>query len=78
MYVLIGGIGSFAGPIIGTIILFLVPEFYHSLREFVPFISAVLMCAVVFLIPDGIVSLPRLFKLRLEAIRKSKGSSHVV
>jgi branched-chain amino acid transport system permease protein len=78
MYVLIGGIGSFAGPIVGTIVLFLVPEFYSSLRTVVPFISAALMLAVVFLIPDGIVSLPGLLKLRLEAIRKSKGNSNVV
>jgi len=72
MYVLIGGLGSFAGPIVGTIVLFLVPEFYSSLRTVVPFISAALMLAVVFLIPDGIVSLPGLLKLRLEAIRKRK------
>jgi len=72
MYVLIGGLGSFAGPLIGTIVLFLIPEFYSDLRTVVPFISAALMLAVVFLIPNGIVSLPGLLKLRLEAIRKRK------
>ena len=78
MYVLVGGLGSFAGPIVGTIVLFLVPQFYTDLRTIVPYISAFLMLAVVFLIPDGIASLPRLVKLRLEAIRKSKGNSNVV
>jgi branched-chain amino acid transport system permease protein len=58
MYVLIGGIGSFAGPIIGTIVLFLIPQFARDLKAFTPYISAALLLIVIFLMPQGLVSLP--------------------
>ena len=76
MYVLIGGVGSFVGPIIGTLILFLVPQFYRSLQSYVPYVSAVLMALVVFIAPEGIVSLPQLIKLRMATLWKRKGKSH--
>jgi branched-chain amino acid transport system permease protein len=58
MYVLIGGIGSFAGPVIGTIVLFLIPQFARDLKAFTPYISAALLLIVIFLMPQGLVSLP--------------------
>jgi branched-chain amino acid transport system permease protein len=36
MYVLVGGIDSFAGPFIGVIVLFLVPEFFRGLKSYSP------------------------------------------
>ena len=62
MYVLIGGIGSFAGPVVGTIILILVPEFARDLKEYSPYLSAFLLLVVVYLMPKGLVSLPGLIK----------------
>ncbi|MGA7678260.1 MAG: branched-chain amino acid ABC transporter permease, partial [Dehalococcoidia bacterium] len=55
MYVLIGGIGSFAGPIIGTFILILIPEFFRDLKIYSPFISAAILVIVVYLMPQGLV-----------------------
>jgi branched-chain amino acid transport system permease protein len=60
MYVLIGGIESFAGPIVGTIILFLVPEIVRDLKYYSPYVSAGLLIIVVYLVPKGLVSLPQL------------------
>jgi ABC-type branched-subunit amino acid transport system permease subunit len=60
MYVLIGGINSFAGPIVGTAILVLIPEFFRDLKTYSPFITAVILLLVVYLIPAGLVGLPRL------------------
>jgi branched-chain amino acid transport system permease protein len=71
MYVLIGGIGSFAGPIIGTFILILIPEFFRDLKIYSPFISAAILLIVVYLMPQGIVGLPQL--MRLWYIRHRKG-----
>ena len=62
MYVLIGGIGSFNGPIIGTALLVIVPELLRGMKQFVPYISAAILLVVVFVMPDGIVGLPQLVK----------------
>ena len=76
MYVLIGGIGNFAGPIIGTFILVLIPEFARDLKTYVPFISAVILLIVAFLMPKGLVSLPRLIRSAFTERGKGKGITH--
>jgi ABC-type branched-subunit amino acid transport system permease subunit len=60
MYVLVGGIFSFAGPIVGTFVLFLVPEFLRDLKIYSPFVSAAILLIVVYLMPRGLVSLPQI------------------
>ena len=60
MYVLVGGIGSFAGPIIGTAILMIIPELFRELKAFAPYLTAAMMFVVVFAMPQGLVGLPRL------------------
>jgi len=76
MYVLIGGMNSFIGPIIGTFILVLIPEFARDLKIYVPFISAVILLIVVFLMPQGLVSLPRLIRSAFTKRKKEKRVSH--
>jgi len=62
IYVLVGGIGSFAGPIVGTVLLVVVPEIFRELKAFVPYVSAGILLLVVYLMPQGLVSLPRLIR----------------
>jgi branched-chain amino acid transport system permease protein len=62
IYVLVGGIGSFAGPVIGTALLVIVPEAFRELKSFVPYVSAGILLLVVYLMPQGLISLPRLVK----------------
>ena len=62
IYVLVGGIGSFAGPIVGTVLLIVVPEIFRELKAFVPYVSAGILLLVVYLMPQGLVSLPRLIR----------------
>jgi branched-chain amino acid transport system permease protein len=76
MYALIGGIENFAGPIIGTFILILIPEFFRDLKMFSPFISAGLLAIVVYLMPKGLVSLPEMIKSWITERRKDKGAIH--
>jgi branched-chain amino acid transport system permease protein len=57
LYMLLGGMRSFAGPIIGTIILVILPEFIRELKSFVPVVLGLIMMIVVFLMPDGVVGL---------------------
>lgn len=76
MYVLIGGIGHFAGPIIGTFILILIPEFFRDLKMYSPFISAAILGIVVYLMPEGLVGLPKMVRSWLTERRKDKRSVH--
>jgi branched-chain amino acid transport system permease protein len=62
MYVLIGGINSFAGPVIGTAILVLIPEFFRSLKMYSPYITAGILLIVVYQMPGGLASLPSTLK----------------
>jgi branched-chain amino acid transport system permease protein len=60
MYVLVGGTDSFAGPIVGTLVLFLIPEAFRDLKIYAPFVSGVILLLVVYLAPKGLVGLPGL------------------
>lgn len=57
VYMLIGGVGSFAGPIIGTAVLFIIPELFRQLKEYTPFLYAGILLLVVFVMPNGLVGL---------------------
>jgi branched-chain amino acid transport system permease protein len=72
MYVLIGGIDSFAGPIIGTFILILIPEFARGLKEYSPYLSAGILLIVVYLMPQGLVSLPGMVREWYSGRRKGE------
>lgn len=58
IYMLTGGIGSFAGPILGAALLVMIPESLRSLKEYVPYVFAGIMLFVLFLMPNGIAGLP--------------------
>jgi len=76
MYVLIGGIGSFAGPIVGTALLVIVPEFLRGMKEFVPYISAAILLIVVFVMPEGLVGLPQLVESWMKKHREKRAVDH--
>jgi branched-chain amino acid transport system permease protein len=57
VYMLIGGITSFAGPIIGTAVLFIIPEIFRQLKEYTPYLFAGILLLVVFVMPKGLVGL---------------------
>ncbi len=76
IYMLFGGVGSFIGPIIGTIILVAIPEIFRGFKEFAPFLFAGAMLIVVFLMPRGIVGLFELVKSRSYRIFDRKGGAN--
>lgn len=55
VFMLVGGLSRFAGPIVGVAVLFLLPELMRGLKEYLPFLNAAIMLAVVFLMPGGLV-----------------------
>ena len=75
MYVLIGGIQSFSGPIVGTFVLIFVSELFRGLGVYSPFVPAALLTVVVYLLPKGLVGLPEIV-LPLFSKHREKGSHH--
>jgi branched-chain amino acid transport system permease protein len=78
IYLLVGGTGSFAGPIVGAIVLVLIPYLMGEFKGFTPFFLAGALILVMFLIPQGIVSLPGQIKSwirKLHERRVSEGAS---
>ena len=55
--ILIGGRGSILGPLIGTAILTILPDFAAPLVQWSTFLYAVLLLAIVLLVPGGIADL---------------------
>jgi branched-chain amino acid transport system permease protein len=76
MYMIVGGVGSFAGPIIGAAILIIIPELFRGLKEFSPFIFAGILLIMVYIMPQGLVSLPKLVRSWFTERRKGKGITH--
>lgn len=78
VYLLVGGTGSFAGPIVGTIVLVLIPYLMGGFKGFAPYFLAGALIIVIFLIPQGLISLPNRTKLwigKLRARRVSESAS---
>ncbi len=57
IYMLLGGLSNFAGPIVGVVVLVAIPELFRSLKEFTPFVFGGIMLLVVYLMPQGLVGL---------------------
>ncbi|MBI5586678.1 MAG: branched-chain amino acid ABC transporter permease [Deltaproteobacteria bacterium] len=76
VYLLVGGTGSFAGPIVGAFVLYLIPYVLGGLKGYAPFVLAGVLAVIIFLIPRGLVSLPRQIKSRMSKSGPSKGITH--
>lgn len=74
VYLLVGGTGSFAGPIVGAIVLVLIPYLMGGFKGFAPFFLAGALILVIFLIPQGIVSLPDRTKSWIRKLHKRRVS----
>ena len=72
IYVLVGGTGSFAGPIIGTTVLVIVPEIFRWMKTFAPFVFGGIMIFVVFFMPQGIAGLFEQVKTKIVQFQERK------
>ena len=70
VYMVVGGMGRFSGPIIGALVLTVLPESVRVLKEYQPFVFAGVMMLTVLFLPEGLVGLPeRLRRLVKERLR---------
>jgi len=64
IYVAVGG-KAFAGPIIGAIVLTLIPEIFSALKEYQPLVFVFILFTVVFLMPEGLIQLPGIIRSKV-------------
>ncbi len=70
VYMVVGGMGRFSGPIAGALVLTVLPESVRILKEYQPFVFAGVTMLTVLFLPEGLVGLPgRLKKLVKERLR---------
>ncbi len=54
-FIVVGGIGSISGSVIGAVVLTLLPELLRGLKEYSDFVYAALLLAFLLLLPKGLV-----------------------
>jgi branched-chain amino acid transport system permease protein len=57
-YVMVGGLNNFLGPIVGAIVLIVLPETFRIAERFQPFLFSALLILSMFFLPGGMVGLP--------------------
>jgi branched-chain amino acid transport system permease protein len=57
--VVVGGMGNLWGPILGTVILTLIPELLRAFKDFDILIYGFILMMIIIFMPDGIISLMR-------------------
>jgi branched-chain amino acid transport system permease protein len=72
VYVVVGGRNRFLGAAIGAFILTALPEFLRPLKEYQPLVFVAIMFAIIFLLPGGLVDLPKLIASRINKPGRSK------
>jgi branched-chain amino acid transport system permease protein len=74
MYMVVGGEGSFFGPIIGTTLFMLLREFSRGLEAYWPLVCGALLILIIFFMPQGLIGLRDYFiiwyRKLLEPFRK--------
>lgn len=63
MYMVVGGQAYFAGPIIGTVVLMIIPELARPLQQYRPLLSGAILILIVFFMPRGLISLGDYFTI---------------
>jgi branched-chain amino acid transport system permease protein len=76
IYVLVGGTGSFAGPVIGTTILIIIPELFRVLKQFAPYLFVGILLIVIFAMPEGLAGLHKQIKSALAKRREDRCITH--
>jgi len=56
-FIVVGGIGSLAGSIVGAVVLTVLPELLRGVHEYSDFVYAALLLAFLILLPKGLVGL---------------------
>lgn len=69
IYIMIGGQDRFIGPIIGTIVLVIIPEYFRIWNVYAPFATAIALLLVAYFLPGGLASIPEAIGKALNRVR---------
>lgn len=58
MYAVVGGMGSFLGPVLGCFVLLGLDEILRPFKEYIPILFGLILIAVLRFLPGGIITLP--------------------
>ena len=73
--VIVGGVGTLAGPLLGAVFLIYVPELLSFAREMRPAMMGLLLILVTLFMPGGLIGVLRSWLMRVPALRRlSKGA----
>ena len=70
MSLVIGGTGSFWGPVIGAAFMTILPEALRDAVKYEPMISAVILILIIFFLPGGLASLPGTIRSKMRKNQK--------
>jgi len=74
IYVIVGGIDNFVGPIVGTAFLVIAGEFFAGYGFYKMILYAGLMIVVTLFLPGGIAGLPKMVTSGMAKFRKQEGT----
>ncbi|MFH1089989.1 MAG: branched-chain amino acid ABC transporter permease, partial [Pseudomonadota bacterium] len=72
MYLVVGGTGTLAGPVIGAFILTDVPELLRFFEEYRLFFYSVVLILTVIFFPQGLIGLPGFIKSKVSKYQKRR------
>lgn len=75
LYMMIGGEDKFIGPIIGSIIFVLIPEFGRGFSQYAPYITGVCTLLVAYLLPGGLAGIPNLIRKQISKRKELTAAS---
>jgi len=78
VYVMVGGLGSFWGPMVGTVLLTGLGEQLFAAGYYKSLVYAVVLLVVILALPGGLVSLPRVLRRGLSAERAAPAADTAV
>lgn len=72
VYMVVGGSKNFYGPVIGSLVLGLIPELLRPLKTYQPFFFAGVLLLIIFFMPEGLVGLPEWIRSKGSKILHNK------
>jgi branched-chain amino acid transport system permease protein len=75
LMVLLGGIGIVWGPIIGAIVLTVLPQILNSWQNYEELVYAIAILVIILILPGGLTSLPAEFRMRRAKLKLRVGGS---
>jgi branched-chain amino acid transport system permease protein len=75
IYMVAGGRKKFSGPIVGALVLTVIPEMFRILKQYQPLIFVAVLFLVLFFMRGGLVDLPEKIRSRVRTVNEGRASN---